>query len=130
MRLDSEIIRLAQGLMQHASSRQNVIANNIANADTPGFKARDLDSFQKIAGDFPKASRLTGTRAAHITLPENTSGVRPHIVADGEVEPNGNSVSLEDQMMRAAQTRQDHQLAMGVYQKSRQMFRLALGRNG
>ncbi len=108
-----DVMRVAQMMARHSAARQVTLAENVANADTPGFKARDLPSFAAMLND---GGPLDWDRAARV---DPTSPTRA---------PNGNSVSLEDQMMRAAQTRQSHDLAMAVYSSARNILRTALGK--
>ena len=130
MKFDVGILRLANDLAVHASARQSVIAENIANADTPGYKARDMDSF---ANSFATRTEHVRTarplRAGHIPLTNSVDGFSIHEeAAFGSESPNGNSVSLEDQMIRAAEVRQQHDLALGIYRKSMDILRAGMGR--
>lgn len=111
-----DIMRMAQQMARHSAARQVVLAENVANADTPGFRARDLPHFGAMlrAGSLDGAGALDG--AAVIDRNAVTRA------------PNGNTVSLEDQMLRAAQTRQSHELALAVYSSARNILRTALGR--
>ena len=128
MDLNLNVLALASGLMGHASTRQRVIAENVAHADTPGYRARDLASFSTTLDQTPGFSaRLT--RPGHIAFGADPRGFDPQPeTAPGAVSPNGNTVSLEDQMTRAAEARQSHQMALGVYSKSMDILRSAIGR--
>ena len=69
------------------------------------------------------------TRPGHVGFGDTSRGFEvTESAAMGAETPNGNSVSLEDQMVRAATIRQDHDLAIGVYQKSLDILRMSLGR--
>lgn len=110
--------------LQFLSARTNVIAENIANADTPGFIARDLKApeFGKLAN--AHALRVSDPR--HITANSATGSMaRPHFAPDGEASLNGNEVSVETQMMKLSATRMDYQLASTVYRKGIDLIRLA-----
>ncbi len=128
MDLNLNVLALASGLMGHASTRQRVIAENVAHADTPGYRARDIAPFAEALDQTPGfAARLT--RPGHIAFGADARGFDPRLeTAEGAVSPNGNSVSLEDQMTRAAEARQSHQMALGVYSKSMDILRTAIGR--
>jgi len=117
------IFQLASGLTRHASDRQAIVAENIANADTPGFKARDLVAFEDSFAA-QSALGLRGTRAGHITNRNETVFVSPF----GVESPNGNTVSLEAEMMRSSEIRQQHDMAVGIYQKSLLIMRTSMGR--
>jgi flagellar basal-body rod protein FlgB len=128
MDLNLNVLRLASGLATHASARQQVIAENIAHADTPGYHARDIEPFAQSLDAAPAFSART-TRPGHIPFGADREGLRPfEVSALGAEAPNGNTVSLEDQMVRATEVRQSHELALGVYQRSLAILRGAIGR--
>jgi flagellar basal-body rod protein FlgB len=129
MDLNLNVLRLASELATHSAARQQVIAENIAHADTPGYRARDIASFEEtLDATVPDFSART-TRPGHIPFGTETSAYRPYeVTAFGAETPNGNTVSLEDQMMRSTDVRQHHQLALGVYEKSLSILRNSLGR--
>ncbi len=130
MKFDIGILRMANDLAVHAAARQAVISENIANADTPGYKARDITSFSdNLVETAPAPKAMRPMRAGH--LPINTDMQNYDIFEDaafGAESPNGNTVSLEDQMVRAAEVRQQHQLALGIYKKSMDILRAGMGR--
>ncbi len=128
MDMNLSILRLASGLMAHATARQRVISENIAHADTPGYRARDIADFATtLDGQDAFSARMT--RPGHIAFGADPNGFDPReATVLGAETPNGNSVSLEDQMMRAAEVRQSHELAMGVYRKSMDILRASIGR--
>jgi flagellar basal-body rod protein FlgB len=127
MDMNLSILRLASGLMAHSTARQRVIAENIAHADTPGYRARDVADFAATLESDDAFSART-TRPGHFTFGADPNGFDPReATVLGAETPNGNSVSLEDQMMRAAEVRQSHELAMGVYRKSMDILRASLG---
>ena len=115
------ILRLAAGAAAHAANRQGVIASNVANADTPGFRARDLAPFSPD-DDF----QLRRTSSAHFV---GRSG-QPEILEMRGLgtDPNGNSVDLEDQVMRGIEASRAHDRALTVYRSNLDLLRAALGR--
>lgn len=120
------ILKAAHSLASHAYQRQSVIATNIANADTPDYKARDLAP-RKVQNDVHFS--LKSTRPEHDLTPGTSSQPRTVISSiAGAESPNGNTVSLEDQMVRSAEIQQQHELALGVYSKSMAILKLSLGR--
>ena len=122
------LIRNASELTRYATERNRTIGENIANADTPGFRAKDLEPFSV---DTQSPANMRTTRAGHVTPPDRTgasSMARVH--ADGDsVSANGNSVSLEDQMLRAADAQRQHALATSVYRKAIDILRLSISSN-
>jgi flagellar basal-body rod protein FlgB len=126
--MDLNILSLASALAAHASVRQRLIAENVANADTPGFRARDIADFAATLDSEPAFAART-TRPGHIPFGADSHGFDPlEQAAMGAETPNGNSVSLEDQMMRAAEVRQEHDLALGTYAKSLEILRAAVSK--
>lgn len=109
------------GRLEFLAARTNVIAENIANADTPGFVARDL-----AAPEFGKrVAALKVSDPRHLTAGSSPAPARPHLAPDGEASLNGNEVSVETQMMKLSATRMDYQLASTVYRKGLELIRLA-----
>ncbi len=128
MKTELDILQMAQALAAHASARQVVIAENIANADTPGFKARDLRPFTEIYQQSPDSMQMRTTRPGHFSSFGQGSLFPVGIDRTAEASPNGNSVSLEQQMTKAAELRQEYDLALGIYTKSLAILRKSLGR--
>ena len=108
--------------MKFLSARTGVIAENIANADTPDFVARDLANRKA----FRPAAPLKVTDARHIAAAGAPGpGFRLESAPDPDAGVNGNRVSLETQMMKLSETRMDYQLASTIYRKSVELVRLA-----
>lgn len=122
-----DTMRMARDLGAHAAQRQRVIATNVANADTPGYRARDLPEFE----DSPRGGtlELRATRAGHLTADLAGTRVRAVEVA-GEPSPNGNTVSLEDEMIRSADAKREFDLSLSVMQSGMTLMRTAIGRRG
>ncbi|MFA5581803.1 MAG: FlgB family protein [Paracoccaceae bacterium] len=121
-----EIFDMARGLLGHSAARQSVIAQNMANADTPGFRARDMaafsDSYRVAEPD------LRPTRPGHIMGGgDATAPARLHD-SPGRSAPNGNTVSLENEMIRALDVSRQHEMALSVYRSSLNILRSSLGR--
>ncbi|WP_240794035.1 FlgB family protein [Pseudorhodobacter turbinis] len=116
---------MAQALASHAGQRMGVIAKNVAHADTPGYKTRDLPDFAKTYAD-QHGQGLRATRPGHLDAGA-TNKIEPMILR-GPGAPNGNSVSLEGEMVKAATVRQDHDMALAVYTSTSDILKLALGR--
>lgn len=117
------------------TQRQSVLAENIANSDTPGYRPNDIAPFEShLRGAEGGAGQLVpvATRAGHIAGTAGGQGsARVDRIEDPyEVKPSGNAVNLEQQMMMVAETAMDHQLAINLYRKHIGMIRMALGQNG
>lgn len=122
-----EILVIAASLSAHAANRQALIAQNVANADTPGYRARET-------GDFAEHYRSSGgfgmarSRAGHLGLEDGGPGAAPVSLSGAQMSPNGNSVSLEAEMVKSAAAQREHDLALTVYGKSLDILRASLGR--
>jgi len=130
MKLDIGLLNLANALAAHSASRQGLVAENLANADTPGYRARDLEPFANVANRTSiNARQMRATQEDHFGQSAGKAAFSiQETSAFGAESPNGNTVSLDDQMMRSAALKVDHDLAIGVYSKSLQILRLGLGR--
>jgi flagellar basal-body rod protein FlgB len=115
---------LAERRLAWLEQRQQVLARNVANADTPGYRAQDLTPFaQVLARTAPEMAR---TQPNHIA-PASAGGARPDR-RPATVSPDGNSVSLDREALRVAETDQAHALALALHRRWAGMFRTALGR--
>ena len=124
-----DIFKMASGLARHAVTRQEAVAKNIANADTPGYRAQDVASFEEAYEGNQADTAMRTTRAGHMVSAEseNTNGFRL-FDAPGPSSPNGNTVSLETEMMKSSQVRHEHDLALSVYKTSMNILRTSIGR--
>ncbi len=127
MNLDSmSFFQLASQRMQWLGAGQQVVAENIANADTPGFKARSISPFAELV-DGARTSGVRTTHANHISSGGPAGGVRvtPDEAA-WETSIDGNSVVLEQQTLRSSEISEDYQLATLLYAKGHQLLTLAV----
>ena len=118
--------------MSWLHQRQDVLAQNVANADTPKYVAHDLkplefkDSLRAPA--FNNASTLRVTNAHHIAIrPEGSATFDDMETRDVEASPNGNSVSLEAEMIKVSDTQAQFQAAANIYAKAMTMMKTAIG---
>jgi flagellar basal-body rod protein FlgB len=121
--------------MQWHSARQSVLAENIANADTPGYQARDLqrvDHETQFAVARPMATAPVRTDANHLAGRAIADGAGRGFANDEpstfEITPEGNSVVLEEEVMKMTANQLDYQTVATLYQKSLGMLRTAVGR--
>lgn len=112
-------------------ARQSVLAQNLANADTPGFRPSDLAPFERALAQGPgvPAPAVERTHPEHLpgTTPPRRADPRGRTVGGWETAPSGNAVVLEEQMQKLARTQLDHQLATSLYARHLGMLRAALG---
>ncbi|MGV8989749.1 MAG: FlgB family protein [Cypionkella sp.] len=117
---------MAEALADHAASRLDLIARNVAQADTPGYKAMDLPAFAKAYED-SAGSGMRATRPGHFTTAMTAFQPVPQ-PSGGEASPDGNTVSVEKEMVKSAAVRQDHEMALAVYRSTQDILRISLGR--
>jgi flagellar basal-body rod protein FlgB len=112
-----EIFQLAGGLARHAAARQAVVAQNIANSDTPGYRARDIANFAETWRAMSAEARIG---RAEMPVRE--------IDARTPASPNGNSVSLEFEMLRGIESQRAHDRALRIYGSAMTILRTSIGR--
>ena len=117
--------------MQWLSGRQQVLTQNITNADTPGYRAKELaePSFKTVLNGMA-AVPMAQTNKMHLTSgrPSLSSGTATVNRRPTEVYPTGNSVNLEDETRKAAQNVMDFQLVSSIYKKEINMLMMASGK--
>lgn len=125
------LFRMARQQMDWLGDRQAVLAQNIANADTPNYRAKDLKalSFQRELREVNPV-RLKATSGTHlqgtVQKPDHrVEELRPREVY--ETNPNDNGIVLEEQVMKVSDTQMKYQLASNIYQKNMTMLRTAIG---
>ena len=125
--------------MEYLSQRQNIISQNIANADTPGYQPKDLkpvdfgQTVKNITGDTggQKAISMTTTDPMHLpTLGKTADPKSEKETKLYEVAPAGNGVVLEEQMVNSGKTQMDYGLMTSLYQKNARLIQIAIGVQG
>ncbi len=123
---------LMKGKIRWLSQRQEVLAQNIANADTPGYKPSDLKAFDfKSMVEAPQSTlNMSATSASHLSGRRQSIGVARVVEQDRSYEtmPNGNAVVLEEQMAKIAETQLSYKLATELYRKHIGMIKTAIGK--
>jgi flagellar basal-body rod protein FlgB len=114
----------------YLTERQRVVAENVANSDTPGFTPSDLKPFTfsvSTAGQMAMAKTAATTQPNHMAGPQGArrTTFRPVRGRDSETTLDGNSVVLEEEMLKMTEARMSYDAAIGFYQKSLNMIRLA-----
>lgn len=116
------------------SERQNVLAQNIANANTPGYKPKDLKQvdFREMVGNSSGTTGLKTTHPGHVSSLGSSSARFKTVEQKNtfETTPTGNAVVLEEQMMKMAENQMDYQTTTSIYKKIAEMMRLAAGGGG
>ena len=121
-----DLFRLSGAVASHAASRQAQIATNIANAATPGYVAKAIGSFGETYRDGP-TGQMRVTRPGHITDTAHASAARARPEGT-EPSPNGNTVSLEQEMVNSVDIEREHSRALAIYRHTMDVIRLSVGR--
>jgi flagellar basal-body rod protein FlgB len=111
---------IASSHAQWLSLRQAAISSNVANANTPSYKAQDIEPFAKILDS--KVVAVAATDPRHITTGSTmrTQGMRKE--NSWEVVHSGNSVSLEQEMLKAGDINKDFSLNTAIVKSFHRMF--------
>ena len=129
---DVPLMSMLKTRMSWLNQRQDVLSQNVANADTPGYvahdlKALDFDDVLHTAG-VNKANNLTVTDPRHIAIrPAGVDKFDDVETHDVESNPNGNSVSIEQEMIKVSDTQAQFQAAANLYAKAMSLMKTAIG---
>lgn len=127
------LFKLLSRKMDWLTQRQEVVAQNIANADTPEFKGRDLKPFN-FRDALSDSRRLTpvATSTTHLggTVPAGGANKEQRVRNPYETAPAGNNVVLEEQMIKLSQNGMDYQAMTNLYRKQVSLMKIAIGRGG
>jgi len=127
------LFRALGAKMDYLNQRQRVISQNIANADTVGYRPHDLKDadFKAMLKTVTKSNELqmTTTDSGHLPppnqAPDPKEGKQRKVY---EVAPDGNAVIMEEQLNKSSRTSMDYNLMTSIYQKNVGLLRTALGR--
>jgi flagellar basal-body rod protein FlgB len=126
---DIPLFSMLRDRLGYLGDRQRLIAENIANSDTPLYTPKDLKafSFQATVQAAQSAGQPARTQAAHLsgTVSTGASGMRPIRKKDSETTLDGNSVVLEEETIKMADARMNYDAAISFYQKSLGLLRMA-----
>lgn len=132
---DLPLFSILRSRMEWLNQRQTVLSENVANVDTPGYSARDLkpldfsDMLQSTVNE-TKVSGLTLTNPRHIAASTTSASDGAFGVTDTpdvEANPSGNSVSLEQEMIKVSDTQMQFQAAANLYGKAITLMKTAIG---
>jgi flagellar basal-body rod protein FlgB len=116
--------------MQWHQERQRLLAENVANADTPGFRPRDLAP-PKLDPARPAEAAVALARTSATHLASSSAGTAQFQLdrhGQFEVRPTGNGVNLEDEMLKVASNAMDFQAATALYTRGLGLIKTALGK--
>lgn len=118
--------------MSWLAQRQEVLAQNIANANTPDYAPQDLKPMS-FGEEMKKLAPVDPERTSPLHMVGTVFRKPSPFRADEqrkryEVAPDGNSVVIEEQMVKVAETQMDYQLVTNLYRKHVDMIKTAIGR--
>lgn len=123
------LFSMLRGKLGYLSEKQRLIAQNVANAETPGYRPQDLKpfNFQSQIQMAQSSGGLATTNSGHIAMATTASGSRfkAKRTEDSETTLDGNSVVLEEEMLKMSDARMNYDAAIGFYQKSLNLLRMA-----
>ncbi|MGA7712087.1 MAG: flagellar basal body rod protein FlgB [Rhizomicrobium sp.] len=130
------LLSMLKERMSWLNQRQNVLSQNVANVDTPGYTARDLkpidfaNALKAATSSSSFSNGLMVTNPRHIAMsPRAASSFDDQTTPDIESDPSGNSVSLEQEMIKVADTQAQFQAATNLYAKAIGMMKTAIGKS-
>lgn len=121
-----DVFRMSHAMAKHAGTRQAVVAKNMANADTPGYVAQEIAPFKDMVNTQSTSFSQLATRQKHL------NGLSPGSEYDvfdrpgAQTDPNGNSVSVESEMVHAVDTKRQHDRAVMIYKSALTVLRTAV----
>lgn len=121
--------------MQNLSERQRVVSTNIANSETPGFKAREVSepNFASLVGG---SGMIAAPRVQLTDRMKSLGAIQPisaGVILDKDItetKPDGNNVTLEDQLLKMGEIQADFTAMTGLYRKQMSMLKTAVGGRG
>lgn len=128
---DLPVLSALRTRMQWHQERQKVLAENVSNSDTPNFKPRDLVAPTFDSNGNASSSTLGGslammrTSAAHMASPGGSESFNVNGKAGFQTRPAGNSVNLEDEMMKVSANQMDYAAMTQLYGRSLSLLKTA-----
>ena len=121
-----EMFRTAMFMAQHAGVKQAVTSRNIANADTPAYRAQSIQDFAEFVPVRSSGFTMKATHPQH----DMQSSMPLRVVQSSHAshEPNGNSVVLESEILNSVDAKRQHDRALAIYRASLGMIRSALSK--
>lgn len=132
---DIPIFGMLRAKMDWLNERQRILAENISNASTQGYKAKDLKAptfsdlmqmaHQRSKDEERQLNAASSGMSGSTGSPRQMETFKAKTIEDGEMTPNGNSVVLEEQMMKVAETQTEFQSAIEIYRKGINLLHIA-----
>ncbi|GBD43166.1 Flagellar basal body rod protein FlgB [bacterium HR40] len=130
---ESALFALIAARQRWLGARLTLLAQNVANADTPGYRPKDLpaSSFPDLLREMRAATaaeELRRTHPAHLDAGAGSAPpLRPRTRESPEIAPSGNAVILAEELRRVGETQRNYELDVNLAGKYRRFHRLTLG---
>jgi flagellar basal-body rod protein FlgB len=118
------VFKTASAMAGHAAQSQALISQNVANADTPGYVGKQMPPFASLYSASDAAGSQRATRAGHLNGSAVGGEMSPVDMRGGD-NPNDNTISLENEMLKAAQANSHHDRALAIYKSALDVLRVA-----
>jgi flagellar basal-body rod protein FlgB len=120
-----QLFELASQQARWLTVRQATVAENISNANTPGFSARDVPAFEDVLDNMQLGMATTGPGHVGVdTLEDSTNSLKN--TTPWEVTESGNSVSIEQEMIKAAEVQRKYSMNTAIVKAFNQMVTMSL----
>ncbi|WIY26746.1 FlgB family protein [Parasedimentitalea psychrophila] len=123
------VFKLANAMATHAGTRQALVSQNIANADTPGYHAKDIKPFSEVIDDNSQPGDMRASRSNHLNGSSGQGLDWTVRTSEDGRDPNNNSVSIETEILKGVEVKRQHDKALAIYKSSMNILRTSLGRN-
>ncbi|AUQ76240.1 FlgB family protein [Phaeobacter piscinae] len=123
------VFKIAYSMATHAGKRQALVSQNIANADTPGYHAKDIKPFKEVYAQGPRAGDMVASRSNHLHGASGNGMDWAVTATRSGGDPNDNTVSIEGEILKGVEVKRQHDRALAIYKSSMNVLRSSLGRN-
>lgn len=121
-----DIFRMSTAMAKHAGQKQALVAQNVANADTPDYIARDLPEFKTSYMPADDAGMQRATRERHLNGAMEGVVTAAATKVKSQASPNGNQVSIETEMLKSVSAKRQHDRAVAIYKSALGILRSTL----
>jgi flagellar basal-body rod protein FlgB len=123
----TSILDTAAARLNYLGDVQNLLANNLANVDTPGYQAVSAVPFSDYLNNAGGGTQMLQDNANDLAGVDTAPAAASAVAAQAEHSPDGNAVSLDKQLELISKNQTDQQLTTNLYQVYMGMFKTALG---
>ena len=124
-----DIFRMSAAMASHVGRRQALTAQNMANVDTPEYRAQRLPSFSELTETPGQHPPLRATRPDHLY---GVGGEVAHariMTERADPSPDGNTVTVEREMLESVSAKREHDRAIMIYKSALTILQTTLSRN-